>query len=238
MSNLPALRHLHFRSISWATGPTDGNYAFPPMELESLVTSWSKKSAIENILLAIRARRLTWSFPRYPSSSDLSTMAYVRHLGNHLKCLELDFGEDLMPTLDLSANTSLGHLRVSDALRFNVIAARDQFDVAVCPTLEPLLSQVMTYARVDTLLLKVRTESRSIPALWNPLAQLFDLLDTPPFAAIRRVEFVVDGGSYCLEGSARLAKERFEPILRAAIPSRSDRQIVCNEGEDSYEIYC
>ncbi|KAJ7446113.1 hypothetical protein FB451DRAFT_791506 [Mycena latifolia] len=242
MSDLPCLQRLELCNVSWATGPADGNHAFPPLELRFLELYWGNRPPIEGILFALRTCELLWSFPLYPSPTELSTAsAYMRHLGKHLKYLELDFGDKVMDrvaTLDLSANTALEHLKIHNALRFNVIPSRNQFDVAVCPDLEPLLSRIIPYARVDTLVLKVGTDSISNPAPWNPITQLSDLLDTPPFASVRRVEFIVDGGAFCLKGSARLAREHFEPILRAAIPSHSDRQIVCSDGDDPDEIYC
>ncbi|KAJ7473251.1 hypothetical protein FB451DRAFT_1398381 [Mycena latifolia] len=120
-------------------------------------------------------------------------------------------------TLDFSANTALEHLKISEALRFNVIEARDQFDVTVCPALEHLLSGIMLYARVQMLILKVRTY---------------------PAVVMHTVEFIVDGSSLCLNDSVnvRLAREYLKPILDAVIPG-SNRQIVCSDGEDPDEIF-
>lgn len=66
----------------------------------------------------------------------------------------------------------------------------------------------------------------------GPIAQFVALLETSAFSPVRCIQFVVHGFLFRFEGSARRAREQFEPLLRAAIPSRDGREILCLDGED------
>ncbi|KAJ6537254.1 hypothetical protein DFH09DRAFT_1283638 [Mycena vulgaris] len=203
MSDLPALQSLELSSVSWAPGPDDGNYSLPRLELKSLELEWDETPRMESVIFAFRPRKFIVAFPLKPFPSLWSTTsAFLRHLGPDLKHLELYDCEDhigqhltlrlrksrarltrwldRITRLDFRSNTGLEQLKISDALRLNVVG--DQFEVGVRPALEGLLSQIMPYSRVEGLILKVETDSLSNPSAWIPLAQFSDLLDTPPFA--------------------------------------------------------
>ncbi|KAJ6537246.1 hypothetical protein DFH09DRAFT_1324353 [Mycena vulgaris] len=255
MADLPALQHLQLIDVSWATDPEAGQWISPFSEIKSKELSWDDESLIQ--MCSFFPQKLRLVFPVFhPSFLWFSTISrYLRHLSTCLKHLELEtsdefgqyptsHGRDLKfdeiyvdYTLDFSSNAALASLKIIDRVKF--YAKTIEFSAMVSPALEGWLSRIMSYARVEDLILQVSTYHRCYTKIgWIPLSQFPEFLDSPPFATMRTIEFVVDGSPYCLKGFVRLFSDRFEPILRAAIPSRNDCQILCSAEKDSEEVYC
>ncbi|KAJ6537251.1 hypothetical protein DFH09DRAFT_90894 [Mycena vulgaris] len=173
----------------------------------------------------------------FPSSRPVSlgsstTSAYLRHLGTHLEYLAVDkcYEPDEITSLDFSSNTALTHLEIGAVAHLAMTA---QGETQVSPILESILSCVMPYTRIEELIIPVSAYHHADPdpdASWIPLSQFANLLDTQLFATVRTIEFIVSGNRYYFP--AREVRERWEPILRAAISSRSNRKISCSVARD------
>ncbi|KAJ7752895.1 hypothetical protein B0H16DRAFT_1690910 [Mycena metata] len=66
----------------------------------------------------------------------------------------------------------------------------------------------------------------------TPIQRLAELLDAPHFATLQEIQFIVDGCLQYFDGSARRAREHFEPLPLAVISGRPSRRIFCVDGED------
>jgi hypothetical protein len=109
-------------------------------------------------------------------------------------------------------------------VRYNVLATSSE--VAVAPQLERLLARITPHCRLETLILGVETECIINPPRWTPFPQFAELMDAPQFAAVSEIQFVVNGSPFCLGGSARRAREHFESLPPATLPSRPARRVV------------
>ncbi|KAJ7101843.1 hypothetical protein C8R43DRAFT_1244174 [Mycena crocata] len=143
---------------------------------------------------------------------DFGNVLWAIGPGQRPPILDIMLAIHRITTVDFSSNDRIETLNVHDALRINILA--DEHDVA-------------------RLVLKVQTDSLSNPPRGVPLAQFADLLETAHFTSVRTIIFIVDGDIFAFEGLARPSRELFEPVLRAAIPSRPGREVVCLDGEDA-----
>ncbi|KAJ7142404.1 hypothetical protein C8R44DRAFT_725763 [Mycena epipterygia] len=105
VSGLPVLKSLTLWNVSWATGPDNGQYTFPPFDLASLELDWGPRPPIGSIMFALRTRKLILGIPSsIPPSFLPTTFKYLRQLGSHLKHLEL---EDCENHIDQPPRSSL-----------------------------------------------------------------------------------------------------------------------------------
>ncbi|KAJ7609232.1 hypothetical protein DFH06DRAFT_1247657 [Mycena polygramma] len=234
VAGLPALHTLALKGISWTTGPENEEPAFPPLELQSLELAWVGKSlAIEIVTRVTRTRRLTLVVPALAPSSVLATISgYLRYLGNHLHQLVLNyrgFRMDHVYALDFGHSSALTLLKIENALRLS-LPIDGEPSVLVRPMLSALMSQIMRHVPLRTLVLEVQCGLDTME-VWAPLAEFAALMDISPSPPLRTIQFVVHGFRFCLDGSARLAREKCEPILRAAIKSCPGREVECLDGE-------
>ncbi|KAJ7922419.1 hypothetical protein B0H13DRAFT_1865795 [Mycena leptocephala] len=240
MSDLPALQNLTPDGVVWDDSP-DPHFAFPTLELKTVSLDWGHQHPVEHIMLSLHARRLILSFWLDPSPDWLlSIPKYLHHLGDHLRYLQLDCESheqiNCVSGLDCRHITSLQHLRIGTAVRYNVLATSSE--VAVAPQLERLLARITPHCRLETLILGVETECIINPPRWTPFPQFAELMDAPQFAAVSEIQFVVNGSPFCLGGSARRAREHFESLPPATLPSRPARRVVFIDGEDLDKVYC
>ncbi|KAJ6480584.1 hypothetical protein C8R47DRAFT_1218773 [Mycena vitilis] len=165
---------------------------------------------------------------------DLNISKYLHHLGVHLQYLHLncEFVDHIGSAagFDFSQSSGLRHLRIGSAIHFH------RTIMLVPPQLEGLLAGVTPHCRLETLILNVHTNDIGFPPRWMPLSQFAQLvLDIPPSATVREIQFILDGPASCLDAykiSARSVLERFEALLPAILPSIPTRRVVCIEGEE------
>ncbi|KAJ7500632.1 hypothetical protein B0H11DRAFT_2189468 [Mycena galericulata] len=236
MANLPTtLRNLKFCNVSWDSGNPDDDdiKPFPRFELDSFDLDWGPRPATEEILFAIRSRRVALAFSEEMVNAAFLNLAsrYLRFLGAHLKHLELNCDEQLdqVASVDFSACTGLEVLQISDAVRFTVDT---RSNVQLSPDLAPLLSRIAPHCHLSKLILVVQTAVTLAYRNWKPASHFIAILDGKYLDSVRDVEFRVNGTPFWMEGSAKVALEHFEPLIRAAIPSGSTRRIACAEGTD------
>ncbi|KAJ7728132.1 hypothetical protein DFH07DRAFT_851252 [Mycena maculata] len=234
----PTLRNFTFCNVSWESGNPDEAHPFPRFDLESFDLDWGPRPPTEEILFAIRARRVALSFPKDMVDApffDL-TSRYLRFLGAHLKRLELNCDEQLdqVASVDFSACTGLQTLQISDALRFNVDR---RFSVTLSPALSPLLACIAPHCRLRHLILVVQTAATVEMRSWKPAERLVEILDAQNMATVRAVKFRVDGTPFWRGGSASAAHKNCAPLIHAAVPSSASRRIECavGNGADSDE---
>ncbi|KAJ6582363.1 hypothetical protein B0H19DRAFT_1061779 [Mycena capillaripes] len=240
MSNLTALRKLTLTKIQWGDFP-EPPLTLPSLELEELSLDWAPNPPSECIMFPLHTPRLILSFWPGPSPEWLQSISrYLHRLGDHLRYLQLncESNEQIsrVSRLDFSHSTGLKQLRVGEAVRLNVLPTSS--DIAVSPELERLLASVTPHCRLETLILGVQTENIINPTPWPPLSQFAELMDARQFATVREIQFIVNGSPFCLKGSARQAREHFESLLPAIVPSHPTRRVVCIDGEDPDEVWC
>ncbi|KAJ6594312.1 hypothetical protein B0H19DRAFT_1094979 [Mycena capillaripes] len=236
MSDLPVLQTLTLDEVQWDDFP-DPQLTFPTIELKTLTLDWGPHVPVEDVMFCLHARRLILTFWCLPSPITwLRSMSkYLRHLGDHLQYLQLNCVSyehiQYVSGLDFSRSLGLRHLRIGEAARLNFLVSSS--DVVICPDLERFLASVTLHCQLETLILSVETDYMVNPISWTSFARFAELMDAPQFATLREIRFIVNGSPYCLEGSARRAREHFESIISATLPDRPTRTVVCIDGEDS-----
>ncbi|KAJ7131876.1 hypothetical protein C8R43DRAFT_1239679 [Mycena crocata] len=235
MAELPALKDLRMCNVSWETGNPDKNQAFPKFNLDSFDLDWGPRPPTEEILFAMRPRRLGLAFPEGLVDPPFLNLVqrYLRFLGTHLRHLILNCDEqlDLVTSLDFRACTALEVLHVSDAVSFNVESR--VFQVSFPPDLPRLLARITPHCTLRRLVLGVQTADYINPRSFQSLDRLDAVLDDDAanLGQLEELEFRVDGTPFWRGGSARASLERCAPLIEAAIPSTAARRVVCVEGQ-------
>ncbi|KAJ7909070.1 hypothetical protein B0H13DRAFT_2015263 [Mycena leptocephala] len=240
MSNLPALQNLALHGVVGDDSP-DPHLTFPTLELKTL--HWGNGYPVEHVMFPLHTRRLILSFWPILSPNWLRSISkYLHHLGDHLRYLQLNCESDeqinCVSGLDFRYITGLQHLRIGKAVHSYVLATSSE--VTIAPQLERLLARITPHCRLETLILGVETNCMIDPPQRTPFSQFAELMDAPQFAAVSEIQFVVNGSPFCLEGSARRAREHFES-LPGILPSCPARRVVFIDGGvvfvDPDEVY-
>jgi hypothetical protein len=95
---------------------------------------------------------------------------------------------DILSSLDFRHSTSLRQLSIGSAVSWTIFLTHE---AAVFPQLLSLLANIVPHCPLESLILGARTEYNEAP--WPPLSQFTELLDESQFAAVREIQFVVDG---------------------------------------------
>ncbi|KAJ6616793.1 hypothetical protein B0H10DRAFT_1369737 [Mycena sp. CBHHK59/15] len=240
MSGLSAVRVLEIVNNSWLTVGVDQG-SFPVFDLDSLTIDCVHLLLTADDLRSFYTPKLILdlcSSAEATAESLRSVSQFLHHLNTHLKYLNLDCDARIGQTcaLDFRRNKNIEWLRISNALRLNVCL--EVFEVSIHPDLERVLTNILPHCLLQEIILVVETDNLSNPPVWPSIGRLAELLDLAQFATVRTIQFIVDGSPFCLKGSARLARECFEPLVRAAIPSHPNRKIIYVDGEDPDEIWC
>ncbi|KAJ7609566.1 hypothetical protein DFH06DRAFT_1485765 [Mycena polygramma] len=219
--------------------------AFPSLELETASFECDKEFTATIFMWAPVTRRLTWGFADDDMSPE-GLSRYLCRLGPRLQYLNLDFWTpehiDRACEVDFNHTTGLQHLRLGDTVIFGYDSVSGLWEVNISPHLERLLSRITPYCRIQTLVFSVETDfggaSPHGPP-WPSLARFAQLLDAAQLAAVREIEFVVDGDGLCWKGSARRAREQFELAIKGSlnVPGRTTRRVICTDGIDAREIH-
>ncbi|KAJ7660102.1 hypothetical protein DFH06DRAFT_1401342 [Mycena polygramma] len=248
LSDLPNLWRLTLADFKCHTSPQPP-VEFPSLELETANFECGKEFTDTIFMWAPLTRELTWGFAEQKMSPQYlqKLSQYLCRLGSRLRYLSLEFWTtqhiDRAHELDFSHNTGLHHLRLGDTVMFSYDPLSASSEVHISPHLERLLSQITPHCRLQTLSFGVETETGRVSPHsppWPSLAQLGELLDKPQFAAVREIEFVVDGDGLCLKGSARLTRQQFELAIEGSLNllGRPPRRVICTDGIDAGEVYC
>ncbi|KAJ6467526.1 hypothetical protein C8R47DRAFT_1201132 [Mycena vitilis] len=232
IAGLPVLQTMTLNGVSWTTGPESEERAFPVLQLESLEVDCAESLALDIVTRVTRTRRLKLVVPAFAPSSLLATISrYLRYLGKDLHQLVLNyrgFKLDHLYTLDFGHSSALTLLKIENALRLT-ISTDGEPTVLVRPMLSALVSQITLHVPLRTLVLEVQGGLITME-VWAPLAEFATLIDTSPSPPLRTIQFLVNGSRFFPHGSARYAREKCEPVLRAVIKTYPGREIECLEG--------
>ncbi|KAJ6502830.1 hypothetical protein C8R47DRAFT_1106901 [Mycena vitilis] len=246
LARLPALRDLQIDCVLLSVPPEYGEYAFPPLDLESFTLDMHSDTPytpamLHALLNAVRARKLTLQTSEImpppvvmPALSD-----HLRAVGSHLTFLEIKYPAGHLASfapVDFSHSTGLTHLAFKAGVALTVPRGRKHTApvVDVHPALLALLPSIAVHIPLHTLTLTVYVDTDKSPG-WSSLAEFAALLQTEPLTQVRTIEWRVHcspvGMPFGREDAAARAWEVLEPLLRARIPCTDGREIVFLEDE-------
>ncbi|KAJ7676961.1 hypothetical protein DFH06DRAFT_1466302 [Mycena polygramma] len=240
LAKLPALRHLQIDCVLFTTPPEDGDYTFPPLDLQSLALDCDSDTPamLQALMNAVRTRKLTLTASdKKPPPGLISALSdHLRAVGSHLTSLEINYAAEHLASfapVDFSHSTGLKHLAFKAGVALAVPRGGTAPVVNVHPALLALLPSIAAHAPLHALTLTVYADTDRNPR-WSSLTQFAALLQTGPLTRVRTIQCRVRCSPFGPEGFATRARDLLEPLLRAEISCADGREIVFleNEGAD------